>query len=262
MGCCTYGAAVSNFVLPNWKRQRIAAAIDHNELSSVPSKMLVPKVRPLSSRPPMLITAFKNMQLLCYDMLLQAGLELGPSQRCRIRTVWPASCIAAVQPRVGEGRIQNARAGLLIACPMGLCTACLHLQVWYFCSGSSGVFLLPYLFVFLQQHGLSDEQLGWVSFSRPLVSAAANMAVPAFADRFNCHKTVVSTGPASRWHYLRTCCNSTSHVCHVQYLHVAAMAARPCLWNAHADPSSQDCTALLDACTACRSSCCSAYLLS
>lgn len=64
-------------------------------------------------------------------------------------------------------------------------------QAWYFFSAASSVFLLPYLYLFLQDRGLTDSQLGIVGFVRPWATGIANVAAPLLADRYGCHKPLL-----------------------------------------------------------------------
>lgn len=61
------------------------------------------------------------------------------------------------------------------------------LQVWYFMSGAAGVFLFPYLNVYLSQRGLTSAQIGLLSALRPWISAPLSMGSTAIADKFKVH---------------------------------------------------------------------------
>jgi hypothetical protein len=70
-------------------------------------------------------------------------------------------------------------------------------QAWYFLQGASGVFLLPYLNIYLSQRGLSSSQIGLLAALRPWISAPLGMAASAAADQRKAHNALLLTAIAA-----------------------------------------------------------------
>lgn len=65
----------------------------------------------------------------------------------------------------------------------------IFLQIWFFFASASGVFLLPYLNLYLMNVcGYSGAQIGLLSVLRPWASSVASAIGPAMADRLCCHR--------------------------------------------------------------------------
>jgi hypothetical protein len=80
----------------------------------------------------------------------------------------------------------------------------ISLQVWNFLAGASGVFLFPYLNLYLAQRGLSSSQIGLLAALRPWLSAPVGMVGSALADKHQIHaQLLVATAAVSI--LLRSC---------------------------------------------------------
>lgn len=64
-------------------------------------------------------------------------------------------------------------------------------QAWNFVSGSSGVFLFPYLNLYLAQRGLSSAQIGLLAALRTWLAAPISLAATATSDRYKVHKQLL-----------------------------------------------------------------------
>eukprot|EP00878_Enallax_costatus_P010616 GHUV01011091.1.p1 GENE.GHUV01011091.1~~GHUV01011091.1.p1 ORF type:complete len:393 (+),score=122.87 GHUV01011091.1:490-1668(+) len=60
-------------------------------------------------------------------------------------------------------------------------------KAWNFLLGASGVFLFPYIPIFLQSHGLSPAQIGLLAALRPWLAAPVSMTMSALADKHKAH---------------------------------------------------------------------------
>lgn len=65
------------------------------------------------------------------------------------------------------------------------------MQAWNFVAGSSGVFLFPYLNLYLAQRGLTSAQIGLLAALRTWLSAPVSLAATAASDRFKIHKQLL-----------------------------------------------------------------------
>jgi len=65
------------------------------------------------------------------------------------------------------------------------------MQAWNFVAGSSGVFLFPYLNLYLAQRGLTSAQIGLLAALRTWLSAPVSLAATAASDRFKVHKQLL-----------------------------------------------------------------------
>jgi hypothetical protein len=65
------------------------------------------------------------------------------------------------------------------------------LQAYNFVSGSAGVFLFPYLNLYLAQRGLSSAQIGLLAALRTWLAAPVSLAATATSDRYKLHKQLL-----------------------------------------------------------------------
>lgn len=68
---------------------------------------------------------------------------------------------------------------------------CCLLQGWNFLAGASGVFLFPYLNLYLAQRGLTSAQIGLLAAFRTWCSAPVSLAATAASDRLKIHKQLL-----------------------------------------------------------------------
>lgn len=64
-------------------------------------------------------------------------------------------------------------------------------QAWNFVAGSSGVFLFPYINLYLAQRGLSSAQIGLLAALRTWLAAPLSLAATAASDRYKMHKQLL-----------------------------------------------------------------------
>lgn len=64
-------------------------------------------------------------------------------------------------------------------------------KAWNFVAGSSGVFLFPYINLYLAQRGLSSAQIGLLAALRTWIAAPLSLAATAASDRYKVHKQLL-----------------------------------------------------------------------
>lgn len=81
----------------------------------------------------------------------------------------------------------------LLTCPTHCCSypVFVLLQAYNFVSGSAGVFLFPYINLYLAQRGLSSAQIGLLAALRTWLAAPISLAATATSDRYKLHKQLL-----------------------------------------------------------------------
>eukprot|EP00879_Flechtneria_rotunda_P022677 GHRR01023949.1.p1 GENE.GHRR01023949.1~~GHRR01023949.1.p1 ORF type:complete len:444 (+),score=160.72 GHRR01023949.1:257-1588(+) len=74
---------------------------------------------------------------------------------------------------------------------------CLLLQSWNFLAGASGVFLFPYISVYLASRGMSPAQIGLLAALRPWLSAPLSLTASAAADKHKLHAQLLLASAAT-----------------------------------------------------------------
>lgn len=64
-------------------------------------------------------------------------------------------------------------------------------QAWNFLAGSSGVFLFPYLNLYLAQRGLTSAQIGLLAALRTWLAAPVALSATAVSDQYKIHKQLL-----------------------------------------------------------------------